>query len=428
MVPRCVNEWLESLENRHSQEIQLGLDRIRIVAQKLKLQRPDCKVITIAGTNGKGSTVAALERIYHTAGYRVGAYTSPHLIEFNERIRVNRSPISDEDLCAAFSIIEASRGNTALSYFEMTTLAALWYFKQSNLDIILLEVGLGGRLDATNCIDSDVSIITTIDLDHQEFLGTTLEAIGQEKAGILREGKPFIYADVSPPASIIETSLRLQCPSYLYAVDYHIEEEGNAWGFQSHDIIFKQLPKPSIQLKAAAAAIMASCILAKDLPISPAHLYLAMEQVFIAGRLQLHAGDVRILYDVAHNPQSARLLAQRVSQIKNTGKVHAIFSALKDKDILGLILPLKYCVNRWYPAQLEGKRAAKPSQLLSSFEEAEITTQTCYNSPFVAFETAMKEAQIGDLIIVYGSFLTVSHVMTHHNLSEQRGTNETGIG
>lgn len=421
MNPSNVHEWLYFLEHRHSQEIQLGLSRMREVAQKLKLQTVDCKVITIAGTNGKGSTVAALERIYHTAGYRVGAYTSPHLVQFNERIRVNLLPISDEDLCAGFNFIEASRGNTALSYFEMTTLAALWYFKKQHLDIILLEVGLGGRLDATNCIDSDLSIITTIDLDHQDFLGNTLEAIGHEKAGILREGKPFIYADVSPPASIIEKALQLHCPSYFYDKDYHLAEGINAWEFQSQDTKLQLIPKPSIQLKSAAAALMASFILAKDLPVSPEHLYHAMEQVFIAGRLQLHAGDVRILYDVAHNPQSARLLAERVSQIKNTSKVHAIFSALKDKDILGLILPLKYCVNRWYPAQLESKRAADANQLLSCFEQAEIKTQTCYDSPFMAFEMAMKEAQIGDLLIVYGSFLTVSHVMTHHNLSDQKG-------
>ncbi|MDF1928905.1 Mur ligase family protein [Legionella pneumophila] len=225
-----LNHWLTHLETRNTQEIQLGLTRVLTVAQKLNLQRPNCKVITVAGTNGKGSTVTALETIYHQSGFRVGTYTSPHLLVFNERIRINLTPIQDKDLCKAFSVIEEARYPTNLTYFEMATLAALWYFKQHDLDLIILEVGLGGRLDATNIVDTDLAIITTIDFDHQNFLGDTLELIGYEKAGILRKNKPFIYADLSPPKSVVEVALQLGASSYLYGKDYFYQEEADHWG------------------------------------------------------------------------------------------------------------------------------------------------------------------------------------------------------
>lgn len=405
-------QWLVDLEGRNAQEIQLGLTRIKEVAQKLELRNPQCSVITVAGTNGKGSTVTALERIYHTAGYKVGAYTSPHLIQFNERIRVGLSPISDADLCEAFCLIEMAREQTRLTYFEMTTLAALLYFKKMDLDLIILEVGLGGRLDATNIVDADVSIITTIDFDHEDFLGTTLDAIGYEKAGILRYGKPFIYADVNPPETIVEVAKQQSTPQYFLNKDYAINEEQMSWSFYCNGKQINDLPKPSIQLKSAAAAIMASVILESKLPITVQHIQIAMSELFIPGRLQLEKGTVNILYDVSHNPQSARLLAKTLQSLKSSQKVHAVFSALKDKDIQGLIEPLKDCVDHWYPAQLDVRRAISADLLLSHFKNAEIFAEICYNSPLIAFETALIQAEPGDLIVVYGSFFTVGHVMT----------------
>lgn len=418
---KSIDEWLHDLETRNTHEIQLGLTRIMEVAQKLCLQLPGCPVITVAGTNGKGSTVTALEMIYHVAGYKVGTYTSPHLIQFNERIRVNLTPISDEDLCQAFSIIEEARGEILLTYFEMTTLAALWYFKKMELDIIILEVGLGGRLDATNIVDAELSIITTIDFDHQEYLGNTLDAIGYEKAGILRSGKPFIYADINPPASVTYVAKQLGVRAYFLGKEFSIQEEDSAWslhyegklGFYSD----YRLPKPSIQLKSAAAAITACVLLEHRLPVIFSHFQIAMQRIYIPGRLQLYKDSMSALFDVAHNPQSVRLLADTLRMMKKT-KIHAVFSALKEKDIFGLIMPLKDCVDRWYPAQLDNKRAVSGDLLLTFFKDAEIPVEICYNNPLAAFEAALEQAKPGDLIVVYGSFFTVSHVMANRRFNE----------
>ena len=406
-----LNQWLYILENRHIQEVQLGLSRIAEVAQQLNLKTTNCKVITVAGTNGKGSTVAALEMIYHTAGYKVGSYTSPHLLYFNERIKVNLNLISDEALCHCFSVIEDARGETPLTYFEMTTLAALWHFKQQHLDLMILEVGLGGRLDATNIVDPDLSIITTIDLDHQEFLGTNLEAIGYEKAGILRPEKPFIYADAKPPNSIMEVAKTLLTPIFLYGTDYTVQEQDDSWHLTLLDHSIDRLPKPQIQLKSAAAALSACLLLQEDLPVADEFIYEAMPRIFIPGRLQLLLGEISILYDVSHNPQSARLLADTIRKLNVRNQIHAVFSVLKDKDIFGLIFPLKDCVDYWYPAQLDYKRAASTDLLMSHFKDAEIFVEICYNNPLVAFNTALSQAKPGDLVIVYGSFFTVSQVM-----------------
>lgn len=419
-----LNHWLANLEARNTQEIQLGLTRIFEVAKKLNILSPDCKIITVAGTNGKGSTVTALETIYHAAGYKVGSYTSPHLIKFNERIRVNLIPITDEDLCHAFAVIEEARELVNLTYFEMTTLAGLWYFKQQKLDILILEVGLGGRLDATNIIDADLSIITTIDYDHQDFLGTTLEEIGFEKAGILRKNKPFIYADEAPPESILEVARDLTAPGFLYSKDYAIHHHGDIWDLKFQDKEISGLPIPRIQLKSASAAIISCLLLEQDLPVAKEYYYTAMSTIFIPGRLQLYSdniSNINMLYDVSHNPQSARLLADRIKQLNVKGRVHAVFSALKDKDIFGLILPLKDCVAHWYPAQLDYKRAASSDLILSQLKDAEIFVDVCYTSPLIAFEHALKQARAGDLIVVYGSFFTVSHVMAaQHNILEQK--------
>ena len=418
-----LNQWLIDLEQRHIHEIQLGLERIFEVAKKINAHIHDSKVITVAGTNGKGSTVSALEMIYHTAGYKVGTYTSPHLIHFNERIRVNLTPISDRELCQIFCSIEEVREQVPLTYFETTTLAALLYFKQQNLDVLILEVGLGGRLDATNIVDADLSIITTIDFDHEQFLGNTLEAIGYEKAGILRQGKPFIYADSHPPSSILHRAGQLAAPGYFWERDFSVQEQDNQWDFCSVATSFKGLPKPRIQLKSASAAIMACFLLQQSLPVAAEHFYIALDRVYLPGRLQYQQGIISVLYDVAHNAQSARLLAEAIKKMEKRGRIHAVFSALKDKDILGLIAPLRDCVDLWYPAQLNNKRASSAELLLARFVDAEIFVDICYTDPFIAFQAALDQAVAGDVIVVYGSFFTVGHVMAaQHNILEQKET------
>jgi len=410
-----LNQWLSYLENRNTQEIQLGLTRITAIAQKLSLLTTPAKVITVTGTNGKGSTVSALESIYHTAGYVVGSYTSPHLLTFNERIRVNCKPVSDSAICAAFAAIEDAREETVLTYFETATLAALWHFKQLNLDLIIMEVGIGGRLDATNIIDSDLAIVTTVDFDHQDYLGNTLEAIGYEKAGIMRQGKPIVYADSNPPLSILTQAAKLSAPSYLYGRDYSINENLDGWQLHYADKSYS-LPIPKIQLKSAAAALMASFLLNDYLPINAELLPKAIGSIFLAGRLQLFPGPVDLLFDVSHNPQSATLLGKTLKSMKRKTAIHAVFSALKDKDIVGLINPLRDCVDHWYPAELHTKRAASKTILLTKFREADLFAEICYNTPLTAFDAALKKAKTGDLIVVFGSFFTVSQVMAAQNM------------
>ncbi|MBN9229766.1 MAG: bifunctional folylpolyglutamate synthase/dihydrofolate synthase [Legionella sp. 40-6] len=406
-----LQQWLFFLEHQHHQEIQLGLERIRSVATKLKLEQVPCPVILVAGTNGKGSTVAALESLYTAAGYRIGVYTSPHLIAFNERIRYQGTPITDEDLCAAFTLIDTARGETRLTYFEMVTLAALWYFAHLSPDIMVLEVGMGGRLDATNIIDADVAIITTIDLDHQEYLGTTREAIGREKAGILRPGKTLIYADTHPPQSILEQAHQLEVKTYFNGDSYTTLDAKSHWDLFFAGQWYTQLPKPKINLQATAAAVIASIILEKKLPIQASVWPHFMQNVFIPGRLQLEEGEINVLYDVAHNAQSVALLAKTIVRLPVKGKIHAVFSGLKDKDIAALIEPMRNLIDHWYLAELQGKRAAPRELLLNYFHNAEIYPNSCYNTPLIAFEAAFNQAQPGDLIVVYGSFYTVGQIM-----------------
>lgn len=403
-------DWLQYLEERHQQEIQLGLARVLNVARKLDLHRFTVPVITVAGTNGKGSTVAALEAIYGGAGYRTGVYTSPHLLMFNERIRVNQQAISDEDLCAALSVIEQARGNIHLTYFEVATLAALLHFKQSGLDLIILEVGMGGRADATNVVDADLAIITTIAWDHCEYLGDTLEQIGYEKAGILRKNKFFIYADDNPPSSVIEEAKRQHTISCFLNLDYRFEEIDRS--FQIHQGLqcLPLLPVPGINLKAAAAAIMAVRCLHERLPVEDANLYDAMQNVFIPCRQQIIKNKATVILDVAHNSQSVDLLAGFVAKYAQGRNVYAVFSALKDKDLCGLIEPMRLLIKAWYPALLQNKRAADVKMLNHAFRKIIAYEPKCYEHPCKAYQAIYEQAGVEDVIVVYGSFHTVGPI------------------
>ncbi len=399
------------LENRHPHEIQLGLERVRIVADRLALRHLDACVIAVAGTNGKGSTVAALDAIYTVAGYRVGSYTSPHLLAFNERICVNKVPISDEDLCAAFAIIEQARGDIHLTYFEMTTLAALHYFKSCALDVVILEVGMGGRLDATNIIDAHLAIITTVDLDHQDYLGDTIEAIGHEKAGILKPNQRFIYADLCPPMSVLEQARALNIHATCLSRDYSYSAMKDRLSIDLPMGDAVDLHRPGIHLNAAASAVVASQMLRSLLPVSVLQWDQAMQVMALAGRQQVIPGLVTTVFDVAHNPQAVGLLAAFIERFQHVGNIHAVFSGLKDKDLCGLIRPLLRHVDFWYLATLTGKRAATEALLQSAFQAEARAEAPCYSHPHEAFQAAQRRAKPGDLILVYGSFLMVSAVM-----------------
>lgn len=410
-LSRTLEEWLFYLEHRHTQTVKLRLNHVRTVAEQLYIDVLPSKVITVAGTNGKGSTVRCLEALYCAADYRVGAYTSPHLFSFNERIRLDQEPIEDETLCRLFQTIEETPGGALLTYFEMATVAALLYFKQQAPDVVILEVGVGGRLDATNIIDADVAIITTVDFDHQDYLGDTLEAIGFEKAGIMRAGKPLVYGDISPPQSVLQQAERLQTPLFLYQQSYNIQLETNKVVFKSlhHDAI--DLPVPALFLKSVAAALMATYCLNEHLPLTTAHWRDALKHVSILGRKQVFNGDVTRLFDVAHNVQAVTSLAHLMATIPCSGRVHAVFSGLKDKDLYNLIKPMAAYVSDWYCPKLEGERAAGVALLKTVFMQTIDHWPVFYSSPIEAYQAAMKNAQKGDLIVVYGSFLTVGPIL-----------------
>ncbi len=415
---RTLSEWLDYFEHRHQETIQLGLERVRKVATRLDVTSFDAVVITVAGTNGKGSTIAALEAIYHTAGYRVAAYTSPHLVVFNERIRMNQVLVSDEALCAAFEVIHAIPESQDLTYFEMTTLAAFWLFRENAPDVILLEVGMGGRLDATNLIDADLSIISTVDLDHQAWLGETREAIGYEKAGIFRTKKPAIYADTNPPNTVISYAEEHQILLIKLGEKYTFSLVDGEFVVSSHDYVW-HLPKPSLSLKAAASAVIAVAQLNERLPVVEQALAAAMKMMSIQGRQQRIDGPVTVVLDVAHNPQSVALLADYMKNYVSTGCIHAVFSGLKDKDLSGLIKPMQPFVTKWYPALLDGGRASNESLLQEAFMMAHATWRPCYPNPRVAYQEAMLAAKPGDCVVVYGSFLTVGAVIQQMELQEE---------
>lgn len=392
-APQTRDQWLLRLEQRHVDLIRLGLDRVGTVAHRLDLQSWSCPVITVAGTNGKGSTVAALESIYRTAGYQVSAYTSPHLFDFNERIRHNAQAISDEALCQAFDVIESAREHIELTYFEMTTLAALWFFKQHPSDLIILEVGLGGRLDAVNIVDSDVAVITGIDFDHQAYLGNTREEIAFEKAGILRFGKPLVYADSNPPAAIVASAHALSCPLLVRGIDFDPIQ-----------------PLSSLHPHAQASARAVSCLLQDRLPVSEQTCLAGIRNASIPGRMQKIKGRCDYLFDVAHNAQSVLYLAENLKRYRYR-QIHAVFSALADKDVRAMIKQMRDCVTYWYPATLPVARTIHANQLLNVFSEENIPVQHCYASPQEAFDKALERVSAEDLIVVFGSFFTVESVM-----------------
>lgn len=407
-------QWLAHLETDLGAQIQLGLERVRAVGVRLDLLKPAACVIAVAGTNGKGSTVALLESIYLEAGLQVGSYTSPHLLQFNERICINKQPISEADLCAAFAAVEAVRQDTHLTYFEMATLAALVHFKNMAAQVIILEVGLGGRLDATNIIDADLAIITTIDWDHMDYLGNSLEAIGREKAGIMRPGKICIYGDDNMPESIGMEAKSLGVRLFCHGQDYQVTTDEDSWNLSlSATNISLNFSKPLINLKSASAASLAAVLLEEQLPVPLAAKTAAMQSVYIPGRSEFFNGEIACLLDVAHNPQAARLLAINLQNLQWSGKIHAVFACLNDKDIDGIINPLKDMVHYWYPANLDTSRALDEEALLDALRRSGVNIRDCYGSPIDAYMGAKSLAQAGDLIVVYGSFFTVGQVMEY---------------
>lgn len=407
-------QWLSWQEGLHAKQIDLGLTRIREVAQRMGLDKPAHVVISVAGTNGKGSSVAMLEAILHSAGYRVGAYTSPHLLRYNERVRVDCAAVSDAALCAAFARIDAARGDTSLSYFEFGTLAAMDIFQGTGLDVALMEVGLGGRLDATNVLDADLALICSIGIDHVEWLGDDRNSIGREKAGIMRAARPVVCGDPDPPASIAAQAKQVGARLYQAGRDFIYSKEGQHWRWSdSASHVLEALPLPALsgafQLDNAAAVLMALQGVSERLPVTPAQIEQGLREVRLMGRFERLPGDVETVLDVAHNPDSARALALTLEANPVPGKTRALFSALAGKDIHGIVRPLAGRIDEWYVAALDTPRSAPVADLTQAIEAVipNVIVRE-FDSISHAYHALVQLGRTGDRMIVFGSFYTVA--------------------
>lgn len=409
--PTDLAAWLAWLEARNSTQITLGLARTATVWARLGLAF-SIPVITVAGTNGKGSTCAFVAAMLRAGGYRVGLYTSPHLVRYNERVRIDGAEASDDDLCEAFAAVEAARGDTALSYFEQGTLAALWLFAQAKLDALVLEVGLGGRLDAVNILAADCAIITPVDLDHQAWLGNDRDTIGYEKAGITRAGRPLVCSDPAPPASVLATSA---APVWLLGREIAIErEDDGAWACRVPGAVFPALPRPALlgahQYHNAAAALAALWLLRARLPLPVAALRTGIATAQVAGRFQVIGHAPLRIVDVAHNPHAARALAAQLASIPPTGRRLAVCAMLGDKDVFGVVAALCGMFDRWYIAPLEGARAGRVADLADAVQAAGGAVQV-QSSVAEAWHAACCDAKAADTIAAFGSFYTVEAVL-----------------
>jgi len=411
-----LQDWLKWQESLHPLVIDLGLERASQVFHALNPDYIKPPTITVAGTNGKGSTVAYLESIYTAQGYRVGAYTSPHILKYNERIKIDGKPVPDDEICKAFARIESVRGDTSLSYFEFGTLAALDIFHRAGVDVQLLEVGLGGRLDAVNIVDPDVALITSICIDHIEWLGGTREAIGREKAGIFRAATPAITGDPVPPESLVQSAREQHAKLYCIGKDFGYKKQATGWDWYFADQQMLQLPEPGLkgehQYRNASSVILAVTQMAETLPVAEASIKQGLKNVHLAGRFQLIDGEIPVLLDVGHNPQAVRTLAEYVTAAFPGKRIHAVFSMMKDKDIAGVIEIMHPVVYDWFFAPLANPRAATESVMRNIFSQSSVTNVSFGFANFTeAFSAAKNRSQHGDLLLVFGSFFLVSECL-----------------
>lgn len=416
---RTLGDWLAYLESLHPKAIELGLERVRTVKQRLGLN-PAFPLITVGGTNGKGSTCALLEAMLSAAGYRVGCYTSPHLLTYNERVRIARDPAADQALCRAFEAVEGARGEISLTYFEFGTLAAMWLFMEAGVDVAVLEVGLGGRLDAVNVFDADVAVVTSVDIDHTEYLGSTREAIGHEKAGIYRGGRPAICADADPPATLVDHARAIGADLRLIGRDFGGEAQTGQWRFWStgpdHAARRDALPYPALvgayQLNNAAAALAALGALGARLPMSQAEVRRGLHEVALPGRFQVLPGRPLRVLDVAHNPHAARALAANLARQPGGGRTLAVLAMLGDKDMAGVVRAVGDQVASWFLAGLPPPRGASASMLRDALVQAGVRGEvSLFDDVPAAYRAACLAAAQDDRILIFGSFYTVAAVL-----------------
>jgi len=414
-----LHDWLRWQETLHPEEIELGLDRVVAVFQRLYLNTFSCPVITIAGTNGKGSSLRMLESIYQADGYTTCAYSSPHLLRYNERIRVNGVEATDAEIVAAFARIDAARADISLTYFEFGTLAALDIFMRQQADVILLEVGLGGRLDAVNIIDADVALLTAISLDHTAWLGENREAIGFEKAGILRSGKPVVCSDPDLPQSVLKHAGELNCPLYRLGYEFDFESAAQGWRWRESAGQALELPQPSLrgahQYRNAAGVLMLLTLMQSRLPVSRAAIRSGLLDARLPGRIQSVPGQsvtrISWIYDVAHNPDSVRQLAQMLAEAEHHGRTIALLGMLADKDATAALRHIHVQISDWHLAPVNSPRSEKPEKLKKIISSLGTSPVSIHASVADAWTAIEKATEAGDRIVVFGSFYTVSEAM-----------------
>jgi dihydrofolate synthase/folylpolyglutamate synthase len=417
--PRTLESWLEYISTRHPAEIDLGLERVRVVHERMTGHDTSSGVpirITVGGTNGKGSTCAFLERILACAGYRVGCYTSPHLLRYNERVRIGLKEAGDAQLCEAFRVVEHARGDTPLTYFEFGTLAALWLFQRAALDVVVLEVGMGGRLDAVNIVDADCAIVVSVDLDHQAYLGNTREAIGYEKAGIFRNNRPAIFSETNPPQSLLEHAKNIGADLMILGRDFGYTRLAHQWRFNGRSGKHSALPFPALrgpyQLKNASAAIAALDVLRDRLPVSQSDMKRGLLEVDLRGRFQVLPGQPTVILDVAHNPHAAQVLEDALGSMGFYENTLAVFGMLKDKNIDGVIEAVYGRIDRWFVASLPGERGASFELLHGKLQALGLGDRVRqFSDVGSAFLAAREAAGASDRILVFGSFYTVADAL-----------------
>ncbi len=413
-----LSKWLAWQESLHFTAIELGLERCRRVADNMGLLKPAYTVISVAGTNGKGSSVTMLDQMLRNAGYHVGRYISPHLIKYNERICVNGQEVIDEELCESFDRIDRARGDISLTYFEFGTLAALDLFRQRQVDLVVLEVGLGGRLDAVNILDADVALISSIDLDHQQWLGSDREAIGREKAGIFRNRAPAVCSDPKPPQSIIDCAEALGTPLAVAGRDYSYEVERDCWHWSAGEKRINNLPRPmqycDFQLQNAAGVLMVLEQISDEYPLQEQHIKDGLRSFRLNGRMQLIPGEIPKILDVAHNRESVRALTANLKLIPCLGKTHVLIGMLKDKDHAMVLGELSEVADSWSVVSLEQERGSDADLLLAKLHELNITESvSAFSGVKDALDNLNSLAMPGDRIVITGSFLTVGAALRH---------------
>ncbi|OGA25131.1 MAG: bifunctional folylpolyglutamate synthase/dihydrofolate synthase [Betaproteobacteria bacterium RIFCSPLOWO2_02_FULL_67_19] len=416
MSARSLQDWLEFIERQHPQPIALGLGRVREVLGRLGTCFT-CPAFTVAGTNGKGSTTAMLESILRAAGYRVGMYTSPHLLHYGERVRILGREADDAALCEAFAAVEQARGQVPLTYFEFGTLAAAWLFARERLDAVVLEVGLGGRLDAVNVFDADCAVLTSVALDHVDYLGDSRESIGCEKAGIFRPAKPAVVVDPEPPAGALAEARRIGAQLLLLGQDFgYVDEGATQWSYWGPSGRRSGLAHPAlrggIQLRNASGALAALDAMRAALPVGMQDIRRGLANVTLAGRFQVIPGRPQIVLDVAHNPEAAAVLAQNLAASGYSPQTIAVFAMLRDKDIAGVARALAPRITRWHVAGLGGARGASAEQVAVAAAAGGVTAPVQrHANPAAALAAAQSEAGENDKIVVFGSFLTVAEAI-----------------